>query len=890
MERFKISITLLIVVTLIFGLGGISLVTYYETRKLLTADLEESISFLTLSSSSEIGQWLITRKSEVELMGDIPLIQLENMYDFDIITYLNKETHRNKVYEQFFIADSEGSYVLNSGNTGSVADRNYFKTVMATGNTTISNPLISRSSGNQIIVVAAPIIKDGRVVGLLGGNINIKELNQKVTAAKIGDNGYAFMVQEDGLVISHPDQALLMKYNPLKEKDSPQELKEAIGKMIKGETGFSKYYFQGVDKYMAFAPVPGVKWSMGFTVPVSYISNQLNFLPVFFILITVFFGVILAFLFRRWMGVPLMRLTKITTEVTDKLEDDNEYNWLESPVSEVESLAGNFRSMVVALRTNFQQLKMVNANLEEEIEKRIAIQENLNRSYEELGMIEEKLRYSFKKLQVNEKALQESESRFRLMLENVQFITMMIDKDGCINFCNDFMLELTGFKRDEVIGQDYFDLFIPLKVRNKSRKRFSKLLESRELWFPLTNNIQTKSGENHLVNWNNTLLFDRSGNIVGFASIGEDITERKQIENKLKYQSLHDALTGLFNRTYFEEKLFFLESESLQRVGIVVCDVDGLKLVNDTFGHSAGDEMLKLAAITIKKCFREEDLVFRIGGDEFAVFLPKGDFSAVEQACHRIKNATIDYNSKNPELPLSLSVGFAVGASTEKSIIEIFKEADNNMYREKLHRSKSNRSALVHALMKALQARDFITEGHAERLQNLVFALGKSIGISDRKLVDLRLLAQFHDIGKVGVPDRILLKPAALSREEFLEMQRHCEIGHRIAQSAPDLIPIADWILKHHEWWNGEGYPLGIKGEDIPLECRILAIADAYDAMASDRPYRKAIQHEAAILELKRKAGIQFDPELIPAFINIFDDKGSVQHIYDIAAGSNFSI
>jgi HD-GYP domain-containing protein (c-di-GMP phosphodiesterase class II) len=204
---------------------------------------------------------------------------------------------------------------------------------------------------------------------------------------------------------------------------------------------------------------------------------------------------------------------------------------------------------------------------------------------------------------------------------------------------------------------------------------------------------------------------------------------------------------------------------------------------------------------------------------------------------------------------------------------DIFREADNNMYREKLHRKQSIRSAIVQALMKALEARDFITEGHAERLQSVVAAVGESMGMSDSKLVDLRLLAQFHDIGKVGVPDRILFKPGPLTREEYAEMQRHSEIGHRIAQSAPDLVPIADWILKHHEWWNGEGYPLGLAGEEIPLECRILAIADAYDAMTSDRPYRKAMGHEEALMELGKKAGTQFDPKLVQIVLMLLNRK-----------------
>ena len=191
------------------------------------------------------------------------------------------------------------------------------------------------------------------------------------------------------------------------------------------------------------------------------------------------------------------------------------------------------------------------------------------------------------------------------------------------------------------------------------------------------------------------------------------------------------------------------------------------------------------------------------------------------------------------------------------------------MYREKLHRSQSARSAIVQTVMSLLEARDFITEGHADRLQGMLTKLARAAGLPESRMIDLRLLAQFHDIGKVGIPDRILLKPGPLSPDEMTEMKRHSEIGHRIAQSSPDLLPVADWVLKHQEWWNGKGYPLGLAGERIPIECRILAIADAYDAMTSDRPYRKAMSHEAAVAELRRCAGTQFDPELVNLFIQI---------------------
>jgi HD-GYP domain-containing protein (c-di-GMP phosphodiesterase class II) len=200
---------------------------------------------------------------------------------------------------------------------------------------------------------------------------------------------------------------------------------------------------------------------------------------------------------------------------------------------------------------------------------------------------------------------------------------------------------------------------------------------------------------------------------------------------------------------------------------------------------------------------------------------------------------------------------------------DIFKEADNNMYREKLMQSQKTKDAIVKALIKALLAKDFITEGHADRVYKLMELLSSEIDIPKYKYDNLWLFAQFHDIGKVGIPDSILFKPHTLNVDEYYELKRHCEIGYRIARSSPELEPIADFILKHHEWWDGSGYPLGIKGDEIPLECRVLAIVDAFDVMTTNRPYRSALSIDEALEEIKRGAGGQFDPIIANKFVSI---------------------
>jgi diguanylate cyclase (GGDEF)-like protein len=351
-------------------------------------------------------------------------------------------------------------------------------------------------------------------------------------------------------------------------------------------------------------------------------------------------------------------------------------------------------------------------------------------------------------------------------------------------------------------------------------------------------------------------------------AIVRDITNRKEMECKLQYYALHDRVTGLYNRVYFEESLQRLNESCQVPIGIVICDIDGLKLVNDTFGHQAGDELLARAATIIKDCFSGIGEAARVGGDEFAIILPNHKSVEIEEICHCIREKVSQFCEKNT-IPMSISIGLSVKTHPEQDLREVFKAADDNMYREKLHSSQSVRSSIVQTLGKALEARDFVTDGHADRLQSLVVKLGTAMGLQDSRLADLRLFGRFHDIGKVGIPDQILFKPGRLSDDEFEIMKRHCEIGYRIAQSSGDLAPIADWILKHQEWWNGQGYPLRIKTDEIPLACRILSIVDAYDAMTNDRPYRKAMTQKAAMAEIERCAGTQFDPNLVKVFKQI---------------------
>lgn len=468
----------------------------------------------------------------------------------------------------------------------------------------------------------------------------------------------------------------------------------------------------------------------------------------------------------------------------------------------------------------------------------------------------------------NELALHRNEALLRELTDHMHDVVLRLTPAGVVDYASPSVKTLAGYTIEQIIGRHFSDFIHPDDLPLAYAGLES--LETGAEDVALELRISYSDGHYRYVESVGSPIRHEDGSISGVVYVLRDITERKRLEQSLRHLGLHDHLTQAYNRAYFEQQLVSMEQETFFPLGIVTCDIDGLKLVNDTLGHAAGDTLLQIAVLTLQSNLRSEDILARVGGDELAIIMPRTSDTEIRKTCAEIRQALVNYNEMHPELPLSMSLGYAF-AVEPTPLHQLFEAADNSMYREKLHRQQSTRSSVVHTLMRALEARDFITEGHAERLQSLVVNLAQRVGLPPGIIADLRLLAQFHDIGKVGVPDRILFKPNKLTPDEWMEMRRHCEIGNRIAQASPDLMPIADWILKHHEWWDGSGYPLGLMGEDIPLECRIISIADAYDAMTNDRPYRKAMTAQEALVELKRGSGTQFDPRLVAEFLDMIE-------------------
>ncbi len=473
--------------------------------------------------------------------------------------------------------------------------------------------------------------------------------------------------------------------------------------------------------------------------------------------------------------------------------------------------------------------------------------------------------------------LKEAEEKYRSLVESTEDIVYLVDRECRYLFVNKKYLSKLGAPKEQIIGKTYHD-FHP----KEEAEKFAKAVEEVFKTGNSTSHEHRSHGDNSCFLYTLSPMKDSKEGVKAVTVIAKDITERKQAEEKIKYISFHDALTNLYNRAYFEEEIKRLNTPRNCPLAVIMADINGLKVINDTLGHDKGDELLKNVAKMLKSVLRKEDIIARIGGDEFAVILPHADRNAAEAFCNRVRNACEKYNSEN-QLRLSISLGYAVQFGQYKNMEEALKQADANMYAEKLSSITSREKYIIDTLKTVVAMKDPHIKEHGERLQNLAEALGKDIGLSKFQLQRLRLLALLHDIGKLSIPDSILFKPAKLTEQEWEIVKKHSEAGYKIAQNIPQEVPIAREILYHHERWDGTGYPKGLKGKEIPILSRIISIVDAYDAMLTERPYRKAMTKEKAIQELKENAGTQFDPELVVRFIKIVEDERLSENPLQIA-------
>lgn len=461
--------------------------------------------------------------------------------------------------------------------------------------------------------------------------------------------------------------------------------------------------------------------------------------------------------------------------------------------------------------------------------------------------------------------LENQKNILRTIIDSLPEAIFYKDKDfkfiGCNKNFSDFY---KSFGVDNVIGKTDIEIYPDKEKAEKFTREDRKIIEGKVPRY-IEGISYDEQGTEFIEESIKVPVINESGEVWGIVGLARNVNTQKTLEKKLRKLSYIDTLTGLYNRTYFEEKLDELSKEKFLPLGIIMGDVNGLKLINDSLGHLAGDELLKSISRVLKKACDDKGYIFRWGGDEFMILMPNCN----EYRCELVVSDIIEKCKENEHafIQLSIALGNVVKHTVEEDSYKCIKEVEERVYRQKLLEKNSIKSSMINSLKKGLEAKNMETEEHTERVEEYALEIGKRYGFKTSQADELMLVAKMHDIGKIGIEEDILLKPGKLTKEEFEIMKTHSEKGYRIINASSELDNVAKCVLMHHEKWDGSGYPLGIAGEEIPLMARIIAIADSYDVMTHDRVYRKAMGKEDAIKELKRCSGTQFDPNLVDIFL-----------------------
>ena len=316
----------------------------------------------------------------------------------------------------------------------------------------------------------------------------------------------------------------------------------------------------------------------------------------------------------------------------------------------------------------------------------------------------------------------------------------------------------------------------------------------------------------------------------------------------------------------FEEAIKRLDVEENLPLSIIMADINGLMIINDSFGHEMGDELLKKSASVINQACRAEDIIVRYGGDEFVIVLPNTNDTEASKIANSIKALAAQEKIANMEL--SISYGYATKYSTNESIMDELSNAENHMYSHKLSERSSMRSKQIEIIMNTLFEKSHRESQHSYRVSKICEAIAVAMNFEKQEVNQMKIAGLVHDIGKIGIDEKILNKPGKLEIDEIKEIAKHPEAGWRILSSSNEFAELAKNILHHHERYDGNGYPNKIAGENIPIEARIISVADSYDAMTSERTYKPAMSREDAVKEIQRCSGTQFDPAIVGVFVN----------------------
>ena len=734
------------------------------------------------------------------------------------------------------IITSEYEYDIYSGYE--LSQRQWYINTIKANKTTITTPYIDLITNKSAITIATPLKYGDEVLGAVGVDILIEDINNIMNeySSKAGlDLG---LIYDNGLVLYNAEYA--NKENTSKVYIQDLLDGELVKNILSGKSGMSRYNYNGKEMHISYRPIKNTNMIIITNIseskliaPVDRIMHT-NLLTLFVVTLIV---TIFLYLLQKTISNPLIKICNELKNYTQNNSIDLPLEYL-NRTDEIGVLSNGITFLLDEISKNTFKIEETN---------------------KELTQAKEKIR--------KDKIL------FETTIHSLGDAVISTDENGNVNIMNVLAQELTGWDIENARGKPFDEIFNIVNefTRQKYPCPVKEVLKcGKKIELSENTILISTQGKEIPVEDSAAPIFDEQGIITGVVIVFRDYTEKKIKIDKISYLSYHDQLTDLYNRHFFEEKLNKIDTKENLPLSIIMLDVNGLKLTNDVFGHQTGDKLLQIISDVLKNNSRYNDVIARVGGDEFVLLLPKTSNAEAQKIVEHIYSETVNIQFNN--IVVSVSMGCETKISCDQDIMKIFAKAEESMYRKKLIESQKMRNKTVQLIIKSLNGEDEEHKKNSEKISKTSLKIGKVLGLDKDLMAEIEMASLLHDIGNIAINSEILEKESTLTSVEYEEVKRHAEIGYQILKSVDTYTNLSDYVLSHHECWNGTGYPRGIKGEEIPLISRIIAVAAAFEAMISDRPYRVAHTKDDAINEIIKKSGTQFDPNIVKAFLKSLEE------------------
>jgi len=707
------------------------------------------------------------------------------------------------------------------------------------------------------VSAACPVYnEDGRLKGVIGTHLLLSGIGEYLQEAVSKYNGLAIIIENgSGTLVANSmgvknfsylenGQIKRLKLDELGNSDIQKayEHYKANGRAIQLYRGEKDNYYVSVGKIR----LEGIDWTILSAVPESIFVGDVKRSIGLTIFIAALASVISVTAFHIIMRIylkPLNDLLKVSEEFS----------------------RGNLSRRAEIIRND--EIGLISGSFNTVADKMQSLIDNLETAVQE--RTEELYRAN--------KALEESRSNLRLILDSAAEAIFGLDLNGNCTFCNESCVKMLGYSsQEELLGRNMHQLIhhtrkegTPIPVEEC---RILKSIETGQ-GFSADDEVFWKADGTPMNVEYHSYPQIKDGKVLGVVVTFMDITERYRREEEIRYLSCHDVLTGLYNRRYFDEYRNSLDTQENLPLSVIFADINGLKMTNDIFGHSAGDKLIKKSAEILRKSCRQEDIIARMGGDEFIILLPRTEEKDARKVLNRIREGFA--NARIEAIKCSISLGLDTKSSPDQSLDEVLANAENVMYKDKTMNREFINKDIIDTLIETLHTRNPRERRHSVAVSEMCTSIGKALGLPETEIKRLGKAGYLHDIGKITL-DKNTIDRAFMTEDEQEMDKTHSISGYRILNLFDDTLDLAEYVYSHHERWDGTGSPRGLKGEEIPLIARIISVAETYDRVLNrgEQPLHERKKTAAGVI--REGAGTQFDPHIAELFLKLIDDSGPV--------------